>query len=71
MLTDDKHIQPAQNLVPAIGSDFLKANPEVASILNKVMAEMTTRALTQLNFDVTVNRQSPAVVAQDWVQGNR
>jgi osmoprotectant transport system substrate-binding protein len=71
ILTDDKHIQPAQNLVPAIGSDFLKANPDVADILNKVMAQMTTRALTQLNFDVTVNRQSPAVVAQDWVQGNR
>jgi len=71
ILTDDKHIQPAQNLVPAIGSDFLKANPQVATILNKVMAQMTTRALTQLNFDVTVNRQSPAVVAQDWVQGNR
>jgi osmoprotectant transport system substrate-binding protein len=71
LLTDDKHIQPAQNLVPAISSDFLKANPDVATILNKVMAAMTTRELTQLNFDVTVNRQSPAVVAQDWVQGNR
>ena len=71
LLEDDKHIQPAQNLVPAVGSDFLKANPDVATILNKVMAAMTTRALTQLNFDVTVNRQSPAVVAQDWVQGNR
>lgn len=71
ILTDDKNIQPAQNLVPAVGSDFLKANPDVATILNKVMAAMTTRELTQLNFDVTVNRQSPAVVAQDWVQGNR
>ena len=71
LLTDDKKIQPAQNLVPAISSDFLKANPDVATILNKVMAAMTTRELTQLNFDVTVNRQSPAVVAQDWVQGNR
>jgi len=71
LLTDDKKIQPAQNLVPAISSDFLKANPDVATILNKVMAQMTTRELTQLNFDVTVNRQSPAVVAQDWVQGNR
>jgi osmoprotectant transport system substrate-binding protein len=71
ILEDDKHIQPAQNLVPAIGSDFLKAHPDVADILNKVMAAMTTRELTQLNFDVTVNRQSPAVVAEDWVQGNR
>jgi osmoprotectant transport system substrate-binding protein len=71
ILEDDKHIQPAQNLVPAISTAFLQDNPDVATILNKVMAAMTTRELTLLNFDVTVNRQSPAVVAQDWVQGNR
>jgi len=71
LLEDDKHIQPAQNLVPAISSDFLKANPDVAATLNKVMAAMTTRELTQLNFDVTVNRQPPAQVAQNWVNGNR
>jgi osmoprotectant transport system substrate-binding protein len=71
ILEDDKHIQPAQNLVPAIGSDFLQAHPDVATALNKVMAAMTTRELTQLNFDVTVNRQDPAAVAESWVQGNR
>jgi osmoprotectant transport system substrate-binding protein len=71
LLDDDKNVQPSQNLVPAISSDFLKANPDVATYLNKVMAQMTTRSLTELNFDVTVNRQSPAVVAQNWVNGAR
>jgi len=67
LLEDDKHIQPAQNLVPAVSSDFLKAHPDVAGVLNKVMAAMTTRELTGLNFDVTVNRQDPTQVAQQWL----
>jgi osmoprotectant transport system substrate-binding protein len=71
LLDDDQNVQPSQNLVPAISSEFLEANPDVATYLNKVMAAMTTRDLTELNFDVTVNRQSPAVVAENWVQGAR
>jgi osmoprotectant transport system substrate-binding protein len=71
LLADDKNIQPAQNLVPAISSAFLKSNPEVATLLNQVMAAMTTKELTALNYDVSVNRQSPEAVAQQWVQNNR
>jgi osmoprotectant transport system substrate-binding protein len=67
LLQDDKLVQPAQNLVPAIGSDFLKANPDIEATLNSIMAKLTTRELTELNFDVTVNRQSPAQVAANFV----
>jgi osmoprotectant transport system substrate-binding protein len=71
LLDDDKHIQPAQNLVPAVSTAFLNAHPDVAGMLNKIMAAMTTRELTQLNFDVTVNREDPAIVAQTWVKNNK
>jgi osmoprotectant transport system substrate-binding protein len=67
LLKDDKLVQPAQNLVPAISSDFLKANPDIADVLNSIMAKLTTRNLTELNFDVTENRQSPEAVAQQFV----
>jgi len=67
LLADDKHIQPAQNLVPAISTEFLNAHPDIAGVLNKVMAAMTTRELTELNFDVTENRQEPEQVAQQWL----
>jgi osmoprotectant transport system substrate-binding protein len=70
LLDDDKHIQPAQNLVPAISSAFLQAHPDIADPLNQVMAALSTRGLTELNFDVTVNRQEPADVAQQWVSDN-
>jgi osmoprotectant transport system substrate-binding protein len=70
LLADDKHIQPAQNLVPAISSAFLQAHPDIADPLNKVMAALTTRGLTELNFDVSENRQEPSAVAQQWVSDN-
>jgi osmoprotectant transport system substrate-binding protein len=67
LLADDKHIQPAQNLVPAVSTAFLQAHPDIKAPLNELMAKLTTRELTELNFDVTVNRRTPADVAQSFL----
>ena len=57
MLEDDKEIQPAQNLVPAVSADFLADNPDVADILNPLMAALTTENLTELNGQMAVDRE--------------
>jgi osmoprotectant transport system substrate-binding protein len=67
LLPDDKHIQPAQNLVPMVSSQFLKDHPDVAEPLNRLMAVLTTDALTQLNAEVSVDRQEPEEVARQWL----
>lgn len=67
LLDDDKHIQPAQNLVPAVSSDFLDAHPDVAGTLNKLMAALTTEKLTELNAKVAVDRQKPEDVAHEFL----
>jgi osmoprotectant transport system substrate-binding protein len=67
LLTDDKHIQPAQNLVPMVSSAFLQAHPDVAGPLNALMAKLTTEDLTKLNAEVSVDRQKPQDVAQQWL----
>jgi osmoprotectant transport system substrate-binding protein len=67
LLADDKHIQPAENLVPLVSSSFLQAHPDVAAPLNALMAKLTTADLTQLNADVSVNRADPKDVAQQWL----
>ncbi|WP_295661551.1 ABC transporter substrate-binding protein [uncultured Nocardioides sp.] len=67
VLEDDKQIQPAQNLVPAVASDFLEENPDVAEILNPLMAALTTANLTELNGRVAVDREKPEVVASDFL----
>jgi osmoprotectant transport system substrate-binding protein len=67
ILEDDKQIQPAQNLVPAVSADFLADNPEVADILNPLMAALTTEGLTELNGRMAVDREKPEDVAADFL----
>lgn len=67
LLADDKGIQPAQNLVPAVSSEFLAAHPDVADPLNELMAALTTENLTELNGRVSVDREKPEDVAKDFL----
>ena len=68
VLEDDKQIQPAQNLVPAVSSDFLADNPEVADILNPLMAALTTENLTEMNGQMAVDRAKPEDVAREFLE---
>lgn len=67
LLEDDQQIQPAQNLVPAVSTEFLDANPDIADILNPLMAALTTEKLTELNGRVSVDREQPEDVARDFL----
>lgn len=68
VLEDDKQIQPAQNLVPAVSADFLADHEDVADILNPLMAALTTEKLTELNGRVAVDREKPEDVAQSFLE---
>lgn len=67
VLEDDKRIQPAQNLVPAVSSDFLAEHPDVAEVLNPLMAALTTEKLTELNGRMAIDREKAADVARDFL----
>lgn len=67
VLEDDQQIQPAQNLVPAVSTEFLEANPDVAQVLNPLMDALTTENLTELNGRVAVDREQPEDVATDFL----
>lgn len=68
LLGDDKAIQPAQNLVPAVSKEFLDANPDVADILSELMVALTTENLTEMNGKVSVDRAQPADVAKEFLE---
>ena len=67
VLEDDKQIQPAQNLVPAVSTEWLADNPDVEGVLNDLMASLTTEELTELNGRVAVDREKPEDVAADFL----
>lgn len=68
LLEDDKAVQPAQNLVPIISSDFLADHEDVADVLNALMAEITTDDLIDLNRQAGVDRLKVEDVAKTWLE---
>ncbi len=67
LLEDDKQIQPAQNLVPAVSSEFLADHPDIEGVLNELMGALTTENLTELNGRISVDREKAEDVAQDFL----
>ena len=68
LLEDDQNIQPAQNLVPAISTEFLAAHPDIEELLAPLMSALTTEDLTRLNGLVSVDREKPADVANSYLE---
>jgi osmoprotectant transport system substrate-binding protein len=65
-LTDNKHLQPADYLIPVIRKSV--DTPAVTSALNKLSAKLTTQQLSELNIKVTDNHDDPAAVASQWLK---
>ena len=64
-LTDNKHLEGADYIVPVIRKSVDTAG--VAKVLNAIDAKLTTTAISKLNLDVTSKQEQPAAVAQAWV----
>jgi len=68
ILEDDKGIQPAQNLTPAVNADFLAANPDLEDVFNELSAALTTEDLAEMNLQVDAERQKPEDVAAQFLE---
>jgi len=65
VLEDTENLFLAQNIVPLIASDAV--TPEVEEALNAVSAALTTDNLTETLAKVQVDKQDPAVVAEEFL----
>jgi osmoprotectant transport system substrate-binding protein len=65
-LQDNKHLQPADHLIPVIRKSV--ELPGVAKALNAMDAKLTTEQLEHMNIDVNVDHQTPAAVASNWLK---
>lgn len=68
VLEDDRFIQPAGNVVPVIRTEAL--TDEIAEILNRVSAALTTDDLIELNTRVDIEKEDAATVAEEWLEEN-
>jgi osmoprotectant transport system substrate-binding protein len=68
LLEDDKGIQPAQNLTPAVNTDFLNSNSDIEGIFNQLSEALTTEDLANMNVQVDLERKKPEDVAQQFLE---
>lgn len=66
ILADDKHLQPADNLVPIVKTSV--NTPQITELLNAISAKLTTKDLQYLNAEVDIERQDPSDVASNWLK---
>ena len=70
-LEDDRHDQPVYAPVPTIRESALKAQPQIAQLLQPLMASFDTATLQRLNARVQVDGESAESVAADYLKTKR
>jgi osmoprotectant transport system substrate-binding protein len=65
VLTDDKALQTADNVIAAVNTEAM--SPALQEALDAVNAALTTEELVGLNKAVDIDREDPATVAEDWL----
>jgi osmoprotectant transport system substrate-binding protein len=68
LLEDDRRLQPAENLVPAVRTDALRRHGErLRQVLDAISADLHTADLVSLNRQVEVDGRPSAEVARLWL----
>lgn len=67
-LKDDKHMFPAQNVVPFVKEGVLTDDQQKA--LDDVSNALTTKKLTQLNVQLDDRKRNPTDIAKDFLEAN-
>ena len=69
MLADDRHLQPAENVVPVIRADVItRYGQRASSAVDAVSARLTSAQLTFLNWRVQVDGKDVLAEARGWLQ---
>jgi len=67
VLEDDKGLQNADNIIPAVNKAAAEANPAVIELLDTVSAALDTEKLIELNKAVDIDRRTSSEVAEEFV----
>jgi osmoprotectant transport system substrate-binding protein len=68
LLEDDRRLQPAENLVPAVRTDALRRHGErLRAALDAVSAQLRTDDLIALNRSVEMDGATPERAAREWL----
>ncbi len=69
VLTDDRGLQPAENVVPLVRRDVVaRYGPRLLAVLDTLSARLTTDSLRALDARVELRGQDPDLVAGSWLR---
>ena len=68
VLKDDKNYFPNYETEIVIREDIVKKYPEVEKLLSNLKGKISTEKMQQLNYEVEVEKKSPAEVAQNFLK---
>jgi osmoprotectant transport system substrate-binding protein len=69
LLADDRHLQPAENVVPVItGSAMARYGKRLADAVNAVSAQLTTKALLFMDWRTEVAGADVIAEARGWLE---
>ncbi|MDE0232751.1 MAG: ABC transporter substrate-binding protein [bacterium] len=68
LLDDDRGLNPAENIVPAVRMDIVDAyGDDFVELLDGVSAAITTPELTEMNRRAGIDQEDPADIAAEWL----
>lgn len=71
VLDDDKGLQPAENLVPAIRLEVVEAfGSDLTSLLDEVSQKIIQEDLIEMNKRADIDGEDPDVIAGEWLDDN-
>jgi len=68
VLEDDKGLQNADNIIPAVNKAAAAANPQIIELLDSVSGALDTQKLIELNKAVDIDRRTSTEVAEEFVE---
>ena len=71
VLTDDRGLQPAENITPIVRRDVVaRYGPRLLDLVNAVSARLATGTLRGLDAQVELEGQAPHAVARAWLRAH-
>lgn len=68
VLKDDKNYFPSYEAGIVIRQEILEKYPEIETLLNKLQTKISTEKMQQLNYEVEIEKKSPAEVAKNFLK---
>ena len=68
VLQDDREFFPRYQAATLIRNETIKKYPEIETVLSKLTGQINDQEMTELNYQVEVEKKEPAAVAREFLQ---